>query len=163
MKMIADIMYSIWAGVWVAVYTVWTGVAKAVDILEDMFLLLAGVKPPDGIKELPVEVKHITAPAESDYSNIVSWVIRQNAIQQVFKNLVIVAVILLMFFTILKIIQEQYKDKGGKMPPTVFICILNFYFTSNSPTNILSPFTLSRIVTDCLFCSLVPYFVKKSS
>ena len=71
---IGPIIYNAWNGIWLVAYWVWVGIASVVDIIEDMFLMLAGVKNhlPDSIKNEPIVAGNLSEPSKTDYGGIVS-------------------------------------------------------------------------------------------
>jgi hypothetical protein len=96
-------------------YRIWTMFAGICDVIEDVFYQLAGIKPPTAVVK-----DNNTWEKASDYegkgNDIVSVLIRNGRVQTIFQNLIIVAITLIMFFTILQIIREQYKNKDGGNP-----------------------------------------------
>ena len=91
--------------------TIWSGLAGIVDVLESIFFMLAGVVPVfdsgDGVL--------------NQNNDFVTTILNSGAVQRIFGSLVAVAIVLLVFFTILQLIRSQYKEKmGGNPYTTVF-------------------------------------------
>jgi len=98
-------------------YFLWSLMAWIVDVIEDVFRKLAGMDP----VTMKDPSERLTNPDAADKvinpgDDIVSMVISTPLVQQLFQNLVVVAVALIMFFTILQIIREQFKNKDGGNP-----------------------------------------------
>ena len=69
----SKLIYNIWQAIWATVYEIWRGISLVVDVIEDMFLLLAGVRPPDGIRKGAIDAsKGFTDLSEEKYTDIVS-------------------------------------------------------------------------------------------
>ena len=96
-------------------YTIWALIGKFVDMIERVFKSLAGVKAEPG-------------------QDIASNLIQHQNVQNIFWNLVAVSTALLIFFTIIKIIQQQYKEKDGGNPYIIvfrmFKGMLMFFFVT---------------------------------
>jgi len=86
-------------------YTIWSLLAWVVDIVENVFLQLAGL-----------EDVHMGGETVEQSQDIVSILLNEPIVRQTFANLVIISITLLMFFTILQIIREQYRNKDGGNP-----------------------------------------------
>ena len=86
-----------------AIYLLWRMGAWIVNLIEDLFRMLVGLNPvQSGVND------------DKDITNII---IENRTVQQIFLNLVAFATIMLIFFTILQIIREHYKDtKTGGNP-----------------------------------------------
>ena len=84
------------------VYTIWMGGAYIVNLLEDLFRMLVGLNP-------------VQSGVQSG-ADITTLIINNRGVRQIFTNLVAFATIMLIFLTIIKIIQEHYKDKHGGNP-----------------------------------------------
>ena len=123
--------YRLMNGFWFVIYSIWVWLAYVVDVIEDMFYVLAGLKSiaGDGINKSapdPSDIKNSGAGVSDAGGNaksmdIVGTLINNTTVQTVFQNLIIVAIVLLMFFTVLQIIREQYLKKDGGNPyMTVF-------------------------------------------
>jgi len=112
----AQLPYKLWDMIWYVVYTIWTYIAVVIDILEDIFHMLAGVDPLGG--GVNTNQSGAFAPDIGGTQNldIVSLLINSGPVQRVFMNLIIVAIVLLMFFTVLQIIRENYMKKDGGNP-----------------------------------------------
>ena len=77
-------------------FFIWRMLAHLVNIIEGIFRNLAGV----GTSE----------------KDVVSEIIKNDHVKDVFNNLVSLSIALIVFFTIVKIIQDHYKDKDGGNP-----------------------------------------------
>ena len=113
----AGVLYHIGAFVWGIFYIIWMWLAKLVNIIEKIFKNLAGI-------------------GESS-SDMVSTIIESEAIRDIFQNLVALSMALIVFFTIIKIIQDHYKDtkSGGNPYQTVlrtFKGLLMFFFVTTA-------------------------------
>lgn len=84
------------------VYLIWLGGAYIVNLIEDLFRMLVGLNP-------------VQSGVDSG-ADITTLIINNRGVQQIFTNLVAFATIMLIFFTILQIIREHYKDKHGGNP-----------------------------------------------
>ncbi len=95
---------------------IWTGLARIVDAIEGVFRNLAGVGGDGEVKDMAGEI------------------ITNKMVQTVFNNLVGVSAALLIFFTIVKIVQQQYKEKEGGNPYIIvfrmFKGMLMFFFVT---------------------------------
>ena len=90
-------------------YLIWRAFMFVIDLIEGMFKKFAGLDNTVGISGVPK--------AEGKTNNVVETIIINNpTIANIFTNLVIFSIVLLIFFTILQIIREQYKDKNGGNP-----------------------------------------------
>ena len=120
-------------------YNLWLGVASLVDILELIFRVFAGLPLPDRVAGVEVNVRvpgevpvlppgtspeNLPPPEFVDYNNgsdLVTMVMTSTLVTQVFAAILAVAVVLLIFFTILQLIRNQWKEKDGGSPyVTVF-------------------------------------------
>ncbi|MDR0383762.1 MAG: hypothetical protein LBH47_00345, partial [Christensenellaceae bacterium] len=99
------------------IYLIWTAIARFADALESIFLRLAGVQVKDG-------------------DDLASNMINNPQIQQLFWNLVAVSTAIMIFFTIIKIVQENYKEKNGGNPYVIvfrmFKGMLMFFFVTGA-------------------------------
>ena len=91
-----------------AIYAIWMSAGFIIGIFEDIFMVFAGVDhlPPDynaGNYE-PVDLP--------------TRVITDGTVQTIFFSMMAVATVLLVFFTILKLVQNQYKERDGGNPYT---------------------------------------------
>lgn len=97
---------------------IWSLIAYFVDGIESLFRGLAGLGTSAG----------------SGATDMASQIITDPAVQRVFSNLVGVSVALLIFFTIVKIVQNQYKEKEGGNPYTIvfrmFKGMMMFFFVT---------------------------------
>ena len=86
---------------------IWRGLAHIIRIVEDLFNVFAGtrnVQNPDG-----------------NTGNFVEMLIGDETVRQIFYSLMGIAAILLIFFTILQLVRNQYREKNGGNPyHTVF-------------------------------------------
>ena len=113
-----DFFEMAWNGFLSIPYRIWSLVTLLVDLLEEVFRILIGAKPPASIGE-----QHIGSQAAGEatrqgggHTDLVTILIRSPIVQNLFQSLIIVAIALIMFFTILQIIREQYKNKDGGDP-----------------------------------------------
>lgn len=83
-------------------YTLWMAGAYIVNLIEDLFRMLVGLNP--------VQSGVVSG------ADITTLIINNRGVRQIFTNLVAFATIMLIFFTILQIIREHYKDKHGGNP-----------------------------------------------
>lgn len=109
-------LYWLYEGIFQIFYFVWRCIAVIVDIMESVFQMLIGLKPIKSAAAKPIEQSGVDANAPTEFNDLPSWIINQPVIKVLFQNLAIFAVILLMFFTIIVIIREQYKNKDGANP-----------------------------------------------
>ena len=111
---IADVLYWIVNLLPRMFYAIWRGLAWIVDGIEGIFRNLAGV-----------------GDAKTD---MVSEIINNKSVQAIFGNLVGLSTALIVFFTIVKIIQDHYKDKDGGNPYKIvvrtFKGLLMFFFVN---------------------------------
>lgn len=98
------------------------GAAFIVDIIEEIFLMLAGVVP---IYRAPVEIPIIgpdgtvpDIPTQEFQGDLIRTLIQSQVVQTIFASLIAIATALLIFFTILQLIRNQYKEKDGGNPYT---------------------------------------------
>ncbi|MBR4418547.1 MAG: hypothetical protein IKT33_00930, partial [Clostridia bacterium] len=93
--------------------SIWTLIANVVNAIEGIFRKLAGLDVPDG-------------------NDMVSEIIYHDTVGTIFGNMVGLATAVIIFFTILKIIQEHYKEKDGGNPYKIvlrtFKGLLMFFF-----------------------------------
>ena len=98
-------------------YFIWQMIAYIVNTIETIFRDLAGL----GSK-----------------GDMLSDIIDNDNVQKIFKNLVAFATAVIIFFTIIKIIQEHYKEKDGGNPYKILIRtfkgLLMFFFVSAAVT-----------------------------
>ena len=95
-------------------YMVWRTLAIVVDWIESIFRNLAGIG--------------------GNQVDIASSIIQSKSVEMIFGNMVAVATALLIFFTIIKIIQDHYKEKEGGNPYMIvfrmFKGMLMFFFVT---------------------------------
>lgn len=95
------------------IYLLWLGGATLLGVLENIFMLFVGVAKPH-------EMGGYLDPNDASDTNwgqdITSRVLGYRATQDIFFNLVAFATVMLIFFTIIQIIREHYKDKHGGNP-----------------------------------------------
>lgn len=95
---------------------IWSGLATIIDMIEGVFRKLAGVSGNGEVTDMATEI------------------ISHNMVQRIFGNLVAISAALLIFFTIIKIIQQQYKEKDGGNPYIIvfrmFKGMLMFFFVT---------------------------------
>lgn len=100
---------------------IWSLIAKFVDGIENLFRGLAGLGDTPGA-------------AGNTATDMATEIISDPRVQQIFTNLVGVSVALLIFFTIVKIVQNQYKEKEGGNPYTIvfrmFKGLMMFFFVT---------------------------------
>jgi len=101
--MIDGIVNGILNAIYGFIYLLWLAGAYIINIIEDLFRMLVGLQP-----------------VQSGFANgedISVLIISNSYVQEIFLNLVALAVIMLIFFTILQIVREHYKDtKHGGNP-----------------------------------------------
>ncbi len=109
----SDIAYGIGKIFHYVLLAIWTLIAHVVNAIEGVFRNLAGLDVPDG-------------------NDMVSEIIYHDTVGAIFKNMVGLATAVIIFFTILKIIQEHYKEKDGGNPYKIvlrtFKGLLMFFF-----------------------------------
>jgi len=103
------------------IYAIWRFLASIAVVLEQIFRKLAGIDSGVIIKNMSVTnadgtVSSSTQLPNTSNTDIVSLLIRAPVVQNIFSALVVIAIILLLFFAILQIIREQYKNKDGGNP-----------------------------------------------
>jgi|GEM_PF-3510227 len=112
--MIKEGLYHAGAFLWSIFYHIWHLIAWIVSGVEGVFRNLAGIG--------------------STNTDMVSVIINNSKVQQIFGNLIGLSIALIVFFTIVKIIQEHYKEKDGGNPYKVvlrtFQGLLMFFFVS---------------------------------
>jgi hypothetical protein len=89
------------------IYALWRGGAFIVGVIEDVFMLFVGIRG---------TASGSVTDEDEAVTDIVVLIINNRVVQEIFRNLVAFATIMLIFFTIIKIIQEHYKDKHGGNP-----------------------------------------------
>jgi len=114
-------MQMLFDGVALVVYHIWRSAAYIVDMLQGMFMMLAGIDRPYGTwgnrdNNAVVDEMDYRALTDSGGEDFISMIITSRPVQIVFMNLFIIAIILLLFFTLLQIIREQYQKKDGGNP-----------------------------------------------
>ena len=111
---LVEFMYDAKVAIWSIFYWIWVLLAKIVEGIEGVFRNLAGIGD-TGV-------------------DMVSVIIKNDMVQQIFGNLVGLSIALIVFFTIVKIIQEHYKENNGGNPYKVVIRtfqgLLMFFFVS---------------------------------
>jgi hypothetical protein len=106
----------VWDGIWGLLYYLWLLVAGIVELVEHAFRMLAGIDPIVGVGEgLSGDLSDVATAKKKDL-NILGVLIESGVVRTVFQNLLIVAVALIMFLTIIQIIREQYRQKDGGNP-----------------------------------------------
>ena len=99
-------------------YLIWGLLAGIINGIESIFRNLAGLG--------------------TDGKDMVSSIINNSAVQIIFKNLVGFATALIIFFTIVKVLQEHYKEKDGGNPYKIVIRtfkgLLMFFFVGTAVT-----------------------------
>lgn len=83
------------------IYLIWSLIARVVDAIEGIFRNLAGIGTSD--------------------VDMVSEIINSTQVKQILGNLIGLCTVVIVFFTILKIIQDHYKDKEGGNPYKIII------------------------------------------
>ena len=101
-KGFSEAAYGAFEGIMQILYQLWATGAAIITIMEDIFKKLAGIEP-----------VYYKGEKEGD---IFTLLFNQGPVQAIFTNLVAVAFVLLIFFAIVKIIQENYKQKEGGNP-----------------------------------------------
>ena len=116
---IGGIVYTIGNLIFTFLYFIWKVLAGIVGSIEKIFRSLAGLDAEPG-------------------QDLVSVVINNDAVQIIFGNLVGFATALIVFFTIIKILQDHYKEKDGGNPYKVVIStfkgMLMFFFVGIAVT-----------------------------
>jgi len=95
-------------------YAIWRILASIAVILEQMFRLLAGIDTGIIINNTSAVSPNATTGPNLQKTDLVSLLIQNTIVQNVFSALVVISIILLLFFAILQIIREQYKNKDGE-------------------------------------------------
>lgn len=100
-------------------YWIWRGLAAIVNLIEGIFRNLAGLNG-------------------GDNNDMVSSIINNGSVKAIFGNLVGLSMALIVFFTIVKILQDHYKDKEGGNPYKIvlrtFKGLLMFFFINAAVT-----------------------------
>jgi len=94
-------------------FAIWSGLAGVVNVLEDVFMMLAGrtrVYQPPPLPDGSVPDTY------REGTDLVSDILGAGPVQQTFYSLMAVATVLLIFFTIIVLIRNQYKEKDGGNP-----------------------------------------------
>jgi hypothetical protein len=107
-------------------YALWLFIAGFVNLFESAFRILAGIEPVKGsvggasAEKLgvgtPTTTGNAAASADAKSMDLVTRIIESSVVRGLFQNMIIAAVALIMFFTIIQIIREQYKNKDGGNP-----------------------------------------------
>ena len=95
------------------IFGLWRAGAWIIGILESMFFIFAGV---------------IDLPAQTEggsETNVINSIIQHPNIQRIFTNLMAVAVILMIFFTIIVLIRNHYKEQDGGNPYKIVFRMFN--------------------------------------
>jgi len=144
---------------WVAgiFFGFWRMVAGVVDIMEMLFLMFAGL---EAIYSVPGDVYYAGMEGGQGgigdetmvYSEtLVTMIIRSAVVQNVFGSMLAVATVLMIFFTIIVLIRNQYKEKDGGNPYQVifrmFKGMVMFLFIT---TGVIVGLMLSGIVFHAL-------------
>jgi len=106
------------------IYSIWLSIASIADLVQAIFMILAGVQP---FYRAPVDINFVDgygnpltpeqmAPEQGFQGDLVSTLINSGPIQTIFTSMVAVATVLLIFFTVLQLIRSQYKEKDGGNP-----------------------------------------------
>ncbi|MCL2587730.1 MAG: hypothetical protein FWE31_05895, partial [Firmicutes bacterium] len=107
------------------IFSIWAGLAQIVTFIEELFNIFAGITgihgqgPMIGLRpgeELPELEQGVSG------DGLPMAIINSSTVQAIFYSMMAVATALLVFFTILKLIQNQYKPQGNDTNPytTVF-------------------------------------------
>ena len=79
-------------------YGIWGLLGQVVSLIQMLFLMVAGVHPMPGD------------------NNFIQNLILEDVVQQIFTNLMAIAIILMIFFTIIVLIRNHYKEQDGGNP-----------------------------------------------
>lgn len=116
--LLSGLAYTVWSAIPKFLYTIWKLIAWVVSQIEGIFKNLAGLG--------------------GENTDMVTSIINHPAVQQIFGNLVGFATALIVFFTIVKIIQEHYKEKDGGNPYKIIVRtfkgLLMFFFVQGAVT-----------------------------
>ena len=127
-------------------FAVWAGVASLVNFIERFFMIFAGRSPVYNTGQ-SVNVEGTGA----EPGNLVEVIIFSPTIQYIFYSMMAVATVLLIFFTIIKLIQNQYKEKGGGNPyTTVFRMVKGMTMFLFITAGVMVGLMVSGIVLDAL-------------
>gem|GEM_PF-3732267 len=111
------------------IYTFWTFFARIVDFLEQVFRQLAGLSPVY-VDDYSMHGDYLDGEfAQNASGDIVTILLTSNAVRTTFQALVAIAVTLLVFFTIIQIIREQYRNKDGGNPYMIVFKMFKGMFT----------------------------------
>ena len=109
---LGDFINTVLNGLWRAFYAVWRVLAGLVVLLEQMFRMLAGI----GEKKVTMTEGNVASGGTERQGDIVSLLLTSDIVKEVFAALVVISIVLLLFFAILQIIRENYKNKDGGNP-----------------------------------------------
>ena len=98
---LSELIYRFWNFFPSLLYDVWRLIAWVVNGIEDVFRKLAGLN--------------------SDGQDMASIIINDDFVGDLFKNLVAFSTVMIIVFTIVKIVQEHYKEKDGGNPYKIVI------------------------------------------
>ena len=115
LKLVHSIGSTIWEMIWRCVYYIWKMFAWAVGIIEDAFMRLAGIQvTTKSTTESSNGIEVYTGEYKSD--DLVAGFVRNETVKNMFNAFLVIAVSLIIFFTVLQIVREQYKNKDGGNP-----------------------------------------------
>ncbi|MCL2756244.1 MAG: hypothetical protein FWE45_04315 [Firmicutes bacterium] len=105
-------------------FNIWLSIAVVIDTLEAVFMMLAGVseiyRAPIGIP-IGEDASYEDITQEHFTGDLITFLIQSDAVQTIFASMIAVATVLLIFFTVIQLIRNQYKEKDGGNPyVTVF-------------------------------------------
>jgi hypothetical protein len=129
------------------IYSLWKTVAGFCDVLEGMFRKLAGLggRPWDPGKGVSIQEDAV---GNHDLGNIL---IQNSKVTTIFSSILVIAVALLVFFTIIQIIREQYKNKDGGNPYTIVFRMFKAMITMLIiPAAVIAGFLVSGYVLSAL-------------
>lgn len=107
----AEVFFAFADRIAIVYFSLWTWLARFMNVMEDLFRMLAGVDPLEG------DNSHLTGETvAAGETNIVMMILGSQFVQNVFIALMSVAIVLLIFFTILQLVRNQYKSKDGGNP-----------------------------------------------
>ncbi len=120
---VSDVLATIWDSInnifETFLYWIWEALAHVVGYIERIFRNLAGL-------------------GDGDNNDLVSQIITNKNVGRIFGNLVGVCTAVIVFFTIVKILQDHYKDKEGGNPYKIvlrtFKGLLMFFFVNAAVT-----------------------------
>jgi len=142
-----------------AFYSIWASIARFVTLLEDLFMVFAGRRDvylgSDEVMVLPDG--DIVVGDVGTSGDLPTMLITHPTVQTIFFSMMAVATVLLVFFTILKLVQNQYKERDGGNPyTTVFRMVKGMTMFLFITAGVIVGLQVSGIVLDALANASAP-------